>query len=116
MTQSEHLSIPDDMRAEVIYRDNGVCRVCGKHLGERIGIHHVLFGGDYVGMGGRRKHDPLAMVSICWLPGDPLPHQRSCHDLVHSQKDLWIPLLLQCAATEGLTALQLRRWALRAAV
>jgi hypothetical protein len=51
------------------------------------------------------------MVTICWLPGDPVSGRRSCHDLVHGDKLLWQPFLYECAKTSGVTALQLKRWA-----
>lgn len=112
MPRSEHEGIPPAIRLEVGERDGWCCRFCGKYLGpERAGIHHVNFGGGLgPGMGGRRVHDVEAMVTICWLPGDPVPRRRSCHDEAHTRKLVWQPLLLRCAQIPGVTALQLKRW------
>lgn len=106
--KEESLAIPASVRAIVDQRDGTHCRVCGKFLGERRALHHVIYGGDARGMGGRRVHDPAEIVTVCWLPGD-----GDCHQLVHSRKRLWQPLLLEVAKRSGITALQLRRWQLR---
>jgi len=109
--RSEHDSIPDEVRVEVYLRDALTCRVCGKYLGERVGIHHIEFGGGSgPGMGGRRVHDPEKMCCICWLPGDPAYRSPTCHVRVHSDKLLWQPLLLAVVQMPGVTAFQLRRW------
>lgn len=101
----ETLEIPASVRNAVDERDKGICKVCGTYLGpERRAIHHIRYGGDYVGMGGRRKHIPEEMITVGWLPGE------DCHTLVHSNKGLWQPLLLVAAVTPGVTCFQLRRW------
>lgn len=111
MSRSEARDIPEDLRLAVYVRDALTCRVCGKHLGERAGIHHVIFGGDDRGMGGRRQHRLAEMVTICWLPGDPGRGVLPCHARVHAEKRLWQPLLLEVAQTTGLTAMALARTA-----
>lgn len=104
-SQEETLAIPKRVRDEVDDRDGGFCRMCGKFLGERRCIHHILFGGDRQGMGGRRHHDPDEMASLCWLPGD-----MNCHQRAHSQKTFWQELLLLAVASpHRVTALQLAR-------
>ena len=107
-SKDETLAIPDDVRAAVDERDSGVCRVCGKYLGDRRALHHIVYGGDHTGMGGRRQHDPDLILTVCWLPGD-----NDCHALVHSNKGLWMPLLLAVVQRRSLTALQLKRWSER---
>lgn len=101
----ESLSIPVSVRQAVDLRDAMHCRVCGKYLGDRRALHHVIYGGDARGMGGRRVHNTAEIVTVCWLPGD-----GDCHQLVHSAKHVWQPLLLQVAQRPGITALQLQRW------
>lgn len=103
--REESLAIPPDVRAAVDERDGRTCRVCGRFLGDRRALHHVVYGGDQRGMGGRRVHDPAEIVTVCWLPGD-----GNCHELVHSSKATWMPLLLLVAQRRSVTALQLRRW------
>lgn len=106
----ETLAIPAAIRDAVDERDQLHCRVCGKWLGDRRALHHVVYGGDARGMGGRRVHEVTEIVTVCWLPGDPLPGVPSCHERVHSNKSVWQPLLLAVAQRRGVTALQLRRW------
>ncbi len=100
----ETAAIPPALRKQVLTRDAGHCRVCGQYL-RHPGIHHVRYGGDDVGMGGRRKHVVAEMVTIGWAPPDV-----DCHSLVHSDKHRWQPLLLQVVHQPGVTALQLQRW------
>lgn len=89
------------------------CRVCGKFLGDRRAMHHVVYGGDARGMGGRRVHNVNEIVTICWLPGDPRWGMRPCHDVVHSNKRRWQPLLLAIVDRPGVTAVQFDRWKAR---
>lgn len=101
----ETVAIPVAVRRAVDQRDAFFCRLCGKYLGERRAIHHILFGGDRQGMGGRRHHDPAEMVSLCWLPGD-----NDCHLKAHSEKAFWQHLLLMTIQSPTrVTALQLAR-------
>lgn len=102
----ETLAIPKRARRAVDARDGGFCRMCGRWLGERRSIHHINFGGDRQGIGGRRAHDVGGLVSLCWLPGD-----NGCHDRAHSSKAYWAGLLLQVIASPTkVTAVQLARW------
>ncbi len=107
--RSETLAIPGALRVAVDERDQLHCRVCGRHMGAARALHHILYGGSRQGMGGRREHDLANLITVCWMYG-PTPGKPSCHDLVHSNKTLWQPLLLQVIATPGVTAFQLRRW------
>lgn len=100
------LEIPKSARNAVDERDKGFCRLCGKYLGQRRSIHHIHFGGDAQGMGGRRNHDLNNLVSLCWLPGD-----NNCHPKAHSNKHYWQPLLAEVVARpNNMTVLQLIRW------
>lgn len=105
----ETLAIPQSVRELVDERDAGRCRVCGKYLGEQRALHHIRYGGHRQGMGGRREHSVDNLISICWMfgPGNGLP---PCHDLVHSDKGLWLPVLETTVATLGVSAFQIRRW------
>jgi len=115
VASDESRDIPRAVRQECYDRDGGCCRVCGKFLGERYTIHHIEFGGGSgPGMGGRRVHDPAKMVGICSWPGDPTYKAKPCHDVVHSEKRVWQPILRMAVQRPGITAFQLRRW-LRAA-
>lgn len=101
----ETVAIPAHLRRAVDERDGGFCRMCGKFLGERRAIHHIYFGGDVQGMGGRRHHDLDNLVSLCWLPGD-----ADCHQRAHSRKGFWQPLLLEViTCPQRLTAYQIAR-------
>lgn len=101
--KKETLEIPERIRQEVWERDGGHCRFCGRTDGVIV-LHHCLFGGDYVGMGGRRKHDPRAIITV----GGAFQHD--CHSVIHSRKSLWLPLSLQVIEHPGVTMLQLNRW------
>lgn len=107
--EAETVAIPQAVRQAVDERDAGHCRMCGRYLGERRAIHHIFYGGDTQGMGGRRNHEPENLVSLCWLPGD-----GDCHLRAHSRKALWqehLSAVIQL--NSNATALQLARWARR---
>lgn len=99
----ETLAIPQAIREQVDERDQRMCRVCGRYQGEARALHHILYGGDSVGIGGRRVHEVDGLVTVCWM-------FNGCHELVHADKKLWQPLLLTVVQRRGVTALQLRRW------
>ena len=102
----ETLDIPQHLRDAVDERDGGFCRMCGKFLGGRRAIHHIYYGGDRQGMGGRREHYLANLVSLCYLPGD-----MDCHQRAHSRKHHWQPILAAVVTrNDHITALQLSRW------
>lgn len=103
--KEESLSIPQRIREAVDARDGESCRMCGRYLGERRALHHVIFGGDERGMGGRRQHRVEEIITLCWLPGD-----GDCHNKAHSDKHHWQDLLLELCRRPGVTAYQLERW------
>ena len=94
---AETKEIPARVRAEVYERDGGVCRVCGSY-GESLALHHIRYRSE----GG--LHVPDNLVSVHWM------YAPRCHELVHGNKRVWQPLLLEVAVTPGVTALQVRRW------
>lgn len=100
----ETLAIPRSVRDAVDGRDGRYCRVCGRYLGEERALHHIEFGGDARGMGGRRVHEVDEIVTVCWM------WANSCHDRVHAHKLLYQPLLREVVKRPGVTALQLLRW------
>lgn len=108
--REESLAIPIAMRAAIDARDNTTCRVCGKYLGNRRALHHIKYGGDARGVGGRRHHNIDEIATVCWIPGDPMPGMASCHERVHSDKGYYQPLLLEVLTRPGVTVLQLVRW------
>lgn len=101
--ERETLEIPTALRAEVDDRDGLHCRFCGR-FDERRALHHILYGGDYQGMGGRRRHALDNLITVGWI-GD-----HNCHEVIHANKRLWVPYALEVARTPGVTMLQLRRW------
>lgn len=105
--EKETLAIPARLRVAVDERDGQHCRVCGEYLGERRALHHIRYGGDTVGMGGRRHHAIDNLVTVGWLGA------RDCHSLVHGDKRLWVPILEVVVTRPGVTALQLLRWSRR---
>ncbi len=102
--QGETLAIPQALREDVDARDGRYCRVCGQHLGQARALHHIRYGGRR-GIGSRRDHSLDNLITVCWMWGG------NCHDLVHSDKGLWVPLLERTITVPGVTAMQLRRWA-----
>lgn len=90
--------VPADVREFVIDRDASCCRVCGQFV-EDPALHHIR----YRSQGG--LDIPSNLVTIGWLPG------HDCHlPIVHANKRLWQPILLDIAERPGITALQARRW------
>lgn len=97
--------IPAGLRAAVEARDHGYCRMCGCFLNHYGQVHHLLFGGDRIGIGGARVHELDGLVSLC----------RDCHGRAHKDKARWQSLLQTVVATDGVTAIQLARWRKRRA-
>lgn len=102
---SETRGIPAELRAQVDERDGFMCRFCGRGIGERRVIHHIHYGGDVVGTGGRRRHELNNLITLCgsW--------DGKCHLKVHADKKVWQPILaaLVEAGVQSMTALALRR-------
>lgn len=101
-SDNEARSIPTSVREEVVERDGYACRLCGR--GNNLILHHVHYGGDAVGMGGRRFHHPDNIVTL----GGAFDHQ--CHQIVHGRKPLWVPILEAVIVQPGVTGLQIKRW------
>ena len=96
--RDETLSIPASVRAEVMGRDQNICRFCGSYA-EHPALHHVV----YRSQGG--KHHPDNLISVHWM------YSPRCHEKMHGSKArLWRPLGLQVVKTPGVTILQLMRW------
>lgn len=95
--QAETLEIPARVRAEVYERDQNLCRFCGSYV-EHPAVHHVLYRSE----GG--LHVPENLVSVHWM------YAPRCHELAHSSKTTWQPILLYVARTPAVTALQVARW------
>lgn len=93
--------VPSNVREFVIDRDGSCCRVCGRYV-EYPALHHI----EYRSQGG--LDIPSNLVTIGWLPG------HDCHlPIVHANKRLWQPILLEIAEDPSVTAFQARRWATR---
>lgn len=92
--------IPPAARAAVDERDGYRCRGCGRWLGEGRYIHHIFYGGDAVGMGGRRKHVLDNLVTVC----------MACHERFHSNKGKYQPFVAEVVKNPGTTVNQLMRW------
>ncbi len=103
-SKRETLEIPKDVRIACDERDQRHCRVCGRYLGDQRALHHIWFGGDRQGLGGRRDHALNNLVTICWM------WAGNCHDMVHREKHRWQPYLALVVDTPGLSAMQLMRW------
>lgn len=101
---NETLAIPQRIRDEVDERDGGYCRFCGQYAGAQRALHHIEYGGDRQGMGGRRRHDPSNLISVGWL------FEHDCHSIIHGNKGLWLPIALEVAQRPGVTMLQIHRW------
>lgn len=96
--QAETEAIPARVRAEAFARDNGNCRVCGATV-EHPALHHITYRSE----GGLHVVENLVTVHWMFWP--------RCHELVHSNKKLWQPVLLEVVKHDGLNARQLLRWA-----
>lgn len=86
--------IPLEIRRAVHFRDQGKCRWCGR-TNAGLHLHHVV----YRSSGGRHLVENL--ISLC----------GEHHALVHSDKPLYQPLLLELLQLEPSTiGYQLVRW------
>lgn len=86
--------IPRDVRARVYKRDGYKCRWCGR-MNTGIDLHHIL----YRSSGGQHLDDNL--ISLC----------RQDHNLMHSSKQQYQPVLLDLVAQDpNVTGMQLLRW------
>jgi len=95
---AEHDRVPTAVRKEVLDRDAGVCRVCGRFC-DVPGLHHI----SYRSQGGLDVTSNL--ITIGWTPG------HDCHlPVVHANKRIWQPILEQVVITHGVNGFQLLRW------
>ena len=99
----EALEIPESVRLHVLDRDYSRCRMCGRT--DLLVLHHIHYGGNVVGMGGRRKHDPENIITLGGFG------KHDCHRLVHSNKGLWVPVLDVLTEHPVMTGLQITKWA-----
>lgn len=90
--------MPPAVRAFVLDRDGGCCRVCGATARDPA-VHHI----EYRSEGGLNVATNL--VTVHWM------YDPRCHELVHSLKRLWQPILLVVVQHNGVNARQLLRWA-----
>jgi len=87
--------IPEKIRHAIYDRDQRRCRWCGVTNAYSYAVHHVL----YRSQGGKHTMDNL--ILLCE------PHHR----LVHSDKGVYQPILLELLAEERpITGAQLLRW------
>jgi hypothetical protein len=93
-------SISPAIRALVFERDGGYCRVCGG-MPESPALHHIRYRSE----GGLNVVENL--ITVHWM------YAPRCHELVHGNKRLWQPILLEVVKHGGVTALQYKRWAER---
>lgn len=93
--------IDPKIRAEVLERDQGVCRICGRWL-DIPALHHIVFKSQ----GGLDL--PSNLLSVGWLPG------HDCHlTVAHGpEARMWRDIFQEVIETPGATALQVRRWRL----
>lgn len=82
------LTIPTTVRTQVMFRDRNRCRWCG---GIANHLHHIRYRSEGV------DHSVHNLISLC----------RTHHDLVHTDKRRWQPVLL---ATVWLTMVEGRRF------
>lgn len=89
VTKKAPSGIPQPVRKKVMERDNWRCRYCLKKS-DGLHLHHVL----YRSQGGP---DTLGnLITLC----------MGCHELVHSNKRRWQPVLLEALRFPHLTVLE----------
>lgn len=61
-------------------------------------LHHIVYRSE----GGRNVVENL--ITVHWM------YAPRCHEVIHSNKRLWQPILLVVAQHDGINARQLLRW------
>lgn len=84
--------MPKAVRAKVVDREMRLCARCGRgqhrtrgRAGDFLHVHHIKYrseGGD---------HTPENLIALC----------GECHDVVHSNKRIWQPVLLEYTRLSG---------------
>lgn len=92
-SRQDEARVPLTTRTHVIERDGSVCRCCGLYV-EVPHVHHIV----YRSQGGLN------------LPSNLISLDMRCHERIHSNKPLWLPILQQLTATSGINGFQLLRW------
>lgn len=85
--------VPKKTREEVYVRDGFRCRWCGQ-TNTIIDIHHIVYRSSGV------DHSPGNLICLC----------RRHHNLVHTNKRLYQPVLVELMQLPGATGIQLMRW------
>lgn len=69
--------------AETLRKDKGRCRVCGSSV--NLHVHHILYRSEISIKNGR--DDLKNLITLC----------NAHHDMVHSDKKVWQPVLIEAA-------------------
>ena len=94
--------IPEATRWKVYERDNQRCRLCGRANAYTYSVHHIV----YRSAGGNNDLDNL--ILLCGSGSS------DCHLKVHSNKNLYEPVLQELIEKPGITGLALMRQKARA--
>lgn len=75
----KRIFVTEDTYNKVYKRDNGKCQLCG--ISKNLQLHHIVYRSENKQL----INEPTNCIMLC----------NNCHRLVHSNKHLWQPILLE---------------------
>lgn len=75
----KRIFVTEETYKKVYERDKGICQLCG--TSQNLQLHHIVYRSENKQL----INEPINCIMLC----------NNCHRLVHSNKHLWQPILLE---------------------